>query len=239
MYKERRILAVVPARGGSKGIPLKNLRLVAGRSLIGWVGVVAEQVQLLDRVIVSTDHDDIAEEAEKSGISVPFRRPPELSGDRIGDIDVLQHALKSVEKIDDRLYDVVVMLQPTSPLRRAAHVEKAIRKLVDDGCDAVWSVSETDIKAHPLKQLVIKPNDVLRYYDPRGANIIARQELTPVYHRNGVVYALTREALLVENTLLPEKSAPLVIDERVVNIDTEEDLSLAERELDGRRSRIN
>lgn len=227
MYKGKRILAVVPARGGSKGIPLKNLSRVGGRSLVGWVGVVAGDVPELDRVIVSTDHEEIAREAEASGIAAPFRRPESLSGDRIGDLEVLQHALKEIESIDGVTYDIVVMLQPTSPSRRAEHVRNAIERLVDSGHEAVWSVSQTDLKAHPLKQLVIDDDGRLRYYDPRGAQIIARQQLTPVYHRNGIVYAVTRYCLLSTRTLLPENSAPLVIDDPVVNIDTEEDLSSA------------
>lgn len=227
MYKGKRILAVVPARGGSKGIPLKNLRRVGGRSLVGWVAVVARDVSELDRVVVSTDHEEIAREAEASGIEAPFRRPESLSGDRVGDLEVLQHALNEIEGIDGMTYDIVVMLQPTSPSRRAEHVRNAIERLVDGDHEAVWSVSQTDLKAHPLKQLVIDDDSRLRYYDPRGAQIIARQQLTPVYHRNGIVYAVTRRCLLSTRTLLPENSAPLVIDGLVVNIDTEEDLALA------------
>lgn len=227
MYKGKRILAVVPARGGSKGIPLKNLRRIGGRSLVGWVGVVAGDVPELDRVVVSTDHEEIAREAEASGIDAPFRRPESLSGDRIGDLEVLEHALMEIESIDGVTYDLVVMLQPTSPSRRAEHVRGAIERLVDGGYEAVWSVSETNLKAHPLKQLVIDNDGRLRYYDPKGAEIVARQQLTPVYHRNGIVYAVSRDGLLSTRTLLPQNSAPLVVDGPVVNIDTEEDLSSA------------
>ena len=100
IYNGKRILAVVPARGGSKGVPLKNLRKVCGRSLIAWVGDVIQQVACIDRAVVSTDHEGIASEAEKSGIDAPFRRPVELSGDRIGDVDVLQHAFTTMEELD-------------------------------------------------------------------------------------------------------------------------------------------
>lgn len=233
MYKGKRILAVVPARGGSKGIPLKNLCRVGGRSLVGWVGLVAGNVPVLDRVVVSTDHEGIAAEAEANGIAAPFRRPAELSGDRVGDVEVLEHALNRTEDIDGVRYDVVVMLQPTSPSRSAEHVQEAIRRLIDGGFEAVWSVSHTSLKAHPLKQLVIDEVNRLRYYDPRGAQIIARQQLMPVYHRNGIVYALTRRCLVTEHTLLPDNSAPLVIEDPVVNIDSEDDLALAEKQFGG------
>src|SRR5215510_2924652 len=113
------VLAVVPARGGSKGIPLKNLRQVAGRSLVARVGDVIAQVPEIDRAVVWTDHAGIAKAAEEAGVAAPFMRPEALSGDFIGDIDVLTHALQSSEEIDRRRYDIVVMLQPTSPLRTA------------------------------------------------------------------------------------------------------------------------
>ncbi len=231
MHDGRRILAVVPARGGSKGIPLKNLRKVCGRSLVAWVGDVVAQVECIDRSVVSTDHDEIAAEAENHGIEAPFRRPAELSGDRIGDVAVLRHALTTIESIDGLRYDIVVMLQPTSPTRRPDHITAAVRQMTETGADAVWSVSATNLKAHPLKQLVIENDGTLRYYDPRGAQIIARQQLTPVYHRNGIVYAIKRKALLDDGVLLPERSSAIVIDEPVVNIDTEEDLIRAEQLL--------
>ena len=230
IYNGKRILAVVPARGGSKGVPLKNLRKVCGRSLIAWVGDVIQHVSCLDRAVVSTDHEGIASEAEKSGIDAPFRRPLELSGDRIGDVAVLQHALTTMEALDGVHYDVVIMLQPTSPSRRPEHVEEAISRLVDGKYDAVWSLSETDLKAHPLKQLVVAEDGRLQYYDQKGAEIIARQQLTPVYHRNGIVYALTRNSLL-NGVLLPDNSSAIKIPGHIVNIDTEDDFIYAEQLL--------
>jgi len=229
IYNGKRILAVVPARGGSKGVPLKNLRKVCGRSLVAWAGDVIQHVDCIDRAVVSTDHEGIASEAEKSGIDAPFRRPAELSGDRIGDVDVLQHAVAATEELDGVQYDVVVMLQPTSPSRQPEHIKQAISRLLDGNYDAVWSVSETNLKAHPLKQLVIGENGKLDYYDPRGAEIIARQQLTPVYHRNGIVYAIRGDCLINDGVLLPDNSSAIVISGSVVNIDTIEDLVNAEK----------
>jgi CMP-N-acetylneuraminic acid synthetase len=230
-----RVLAVVPARGGSKGIPLKNLRQVGGVPLVALAGEVANAVPEIDRAVVSTDHDGIASVAEASGLAAPFRRPVELSGDRIGDWDVLAHALQAMDEIDRARYDVVVMLQPTSPLRRPSDVSGAIRMLVDGGFDAVWSVSETDLKSHPLKQLAIRDGR-MDYFDPRGAGIIARQQLEPVYHRNGVVYAFTRECLLGQKTILGAKTGAYVIAGKHVSIDTEEDIAAVEKELAARRA---
>lgn len=231
MFGSKTCLVVVPARGGSKGIPLKNLQLVGGRPLVARVGDVVRELSWVDRAVVSTDHDEIAEVAEAAGIAAPFRRPEDLSGDRIGDIDVLRHALQASEDLDGVQYDVVIMLQPTSPLRRSKDVTATVRKLVEEKFDAVWTVSETDSKGHPLKQLVVSDAG-LEFYDPAGAAIIARQELVPVYHRNGVAYAFTRECLVDQATIKGTRTGAVILEGMQANIDTAFDLFLAEFLLD-------
>jgi CMP-N,N'-diacetyllegionaminic acid synthase len=231
----RRILAVCPARGGSKGIPLKNLKLFRGEPLVAHVGHIVSVLPMIDRAVVSTDHDGIAKTAEASGLGAPFRRPAELSGDQVADAAVLAHALEEMERRDDVRYDIVVMLQPTSPLREPEHVEGAIRMLVDGDWDAVWSVSETDSKSHPLKQLTVE-QERLDYYDPAGAEIIARQQLSPVYHRNGVAYALTRRCLVEIGSIKGPRTGAFVIDGEMISIDTMSDLERCET-IHKRRSR--
>ena len=228
MIRRRRVLAVVPARGGSKGVPLKNLREVAGRTLIAHVGEVIRNVPEIDRAVVSTDHEGIAAAAETAGIAAPFRRPESLSGDRIGDVDVLTDALQATEALDGVHYEIVVMLQPTSPLRTSADVSATIRRLVEGGWDSVWTVSRTDTKAHPVKQLAVSDDGALDYYDPRGAEIVARQQLKPVYHRNGIAYAITRECLLEQASIKGKRASALVIEGDHVSIDTEWDLALVD-----------
>jgi CMP-N,N'-diacetyllegionaminic acid synthase len=227
MIAKRRVLAVVPARGGSKGVPLKNLREVGGRSLVARVGDVVRQVPEIDRVVVSTEHEGIAKAAEQAGIAAPFRRPDPLCGDRVGDTDVLTHALEATEAIDGIRYDIIVMLQPTSPLRTPGDVSETIRQLVDGAWDSVWTVSETDSKAHPLKQLMVTGH-TLKYYDPAGAKIVARQQLTPVYHRNGIAYAMTRACLLEQKSIKGRRTGALIIPGEHVSIDTEWDLALVD-----------
>jgi CMP-N,N'-diacetyllegionaminic acid synthase len=224
----RRVLAVVPARGGSKGVPLKNIRPVRGTPLIALVAPVVAQVPAIDRSVVSTDHAEIARVAREAGLDVPFLRPPELSGDTIGDWDVLVHALGEMERLDGHVYDVVLMLQPTCPLRTPAHVAHTLEQLVRDGLDSVWTVSATDLKAHPLKQLTVDGGR-LDYFDPRGRSIVARQQLTPVYHRNGAAYAFTRACLLEQKSILGAKAGAVVIDDPLVNIDTVADFEELER----------
>ena len=227
MIDGKRILVVVPARGGSKGVRLKNIRPLNGVPLVAMVGKIVQQLPYVDRAVVSTDHPEIARVAEKSGLDVPFMRPESLSGDLVADAPVLQHALLECERIDKQRFDIVVMLQPTSPFRKPEHVTAAVQKMIGGGYDAVWTVSETDAKAHPLKQLVIK-DDRLDYYDPAAVDIIARQQLEPLYHKNGVAYVLSRDLIANQGTIKGEKTSYLVIDEIMVNIDTEFDFKLAE-----------
>lgn len=231
MLNGKNILAVVPARGGSKGVPMKNIHPLAGRPLVSYVGDIAREVAIIDRTVVSTDDLQIGEVAKQSGLDVPFYRPEALSGDRIGDYEVLYHALMEMERLDNKKYDVVLMLQPTCPLRKPGHVQAAISMLIDGGWSAVWTVSPTDLKYHPLKQLTLSADGKMSLYDPNGRRIIARQQLSPVYHRNGAVYAFTRRCLLEEKTILPENSGALVIDTPMVSIDTLHDFETVEKVL--------
>lgn len=231
MFKGKNILAVIPARGGSKGVPLKNIYPLAGRPLLAYVGDIVREVGYFDRAIVSTDHPGIAEVARPLGLEVPFYRPESLSGDRIGDYDVLLHVLTEMERLDKKQYDVVVMLQPTCPLRTAAQVKAAISKLIDEGWAAVWTVSMTDLKYHPLKQLKLSQNEKLELYDPMGGRIIARQQLTPIYHRNGAAYVFTRDCLLKDKTILPDHAGALVLETPMVSIDTLDDFKAVEQHL--------
>ena len=227
MIENKKILAVCPARWGSKGIPLKNLRPFLGIPLVARVGHLISEIPIIDRAIVSTDHQEIAEVARHSGLDVPFFRPKDLSGDQISDAQVLIHALNEMERIDKVQYDIVIMLQPTSPLRRKEQVVQAIEMLVHGHWDAVWTVSETDSKHHPLKQLKVEA-DQLSYYDPAGHQIIARQQLTPLYHRNGVAYVITRKCLLENQSITGKRTGALILAEHCVSIDTMWDLKLAE-----------
>ena len=227
MFLNKTILVVVPARGGSKGVKLKNIRTVKGVPLVALVGNLVKQLSYVDRAVVSTDNPEIARIAEESGLDVPFMRPEDLSDDIVADWNVLIHALSECERIDNRQYDVVVMLQPTSPMRKPEHVTETVEKLIRCGYDAVWTVSETDTKAHPLKQLIIK-DEALDYYDPAGSSIVARQQLTPVYHRNGIAYAITRDCIVNKKNIKGDHTSAVIIKDLVVNIDTELDFKLAE-----------
>lgn len=226
----QKILAIIPARGGSQGIPLKNLRSVGGKSLIAITAEICHQLKLVTHAVVSTDHQGIKKEAEDCGLLVPFMRPDYLSGSRVGDLDVLIHATREMEKEYDLIYDYILMLQPTCPLRKAEHVNSCIKMMISDpSLESVWTVSPCDLKYHPLKQLAFMGTN-LGLMDPEGAKILARQQLEPTYIRNGACYIWKRDILVDEKKFLPEKTQPFIIpSSELVNIDTFEDLELAER----------
>ena len=231
MFAGKRIFIVVPARGGSKGLPLKNLCKVGGITLVAWTARVIKSLPWADRAVVSTDDEEIAAVAEAAGLAAPFRRPKSISGDRIGDADVLIHALREMERMDSNNYDVVVMLQPTCPLRQSSHVTATVEMLIDNQFDAVWTVSPTDLKFHPLKQLVVSDDGRMTYYDPAGAHIVARQQLSPLFHRNGAAYAVDRACLLEHAAIIGPRSGAVIIRDTLVNIDTATDLSAADRHI--------
>ena len=229
MINGKRVLAVVPARGGSKGLPLKNLRELRGVPLVGLAGDCVAQIPEIDRSVVSTDHEEIATVARDHGLDVPFLRPEEISGDRIGDLEVLTHALHATETDDGEFYDVIVMLQPTAPQREPHHVSAAIRMLLEGNWDSVWTISPIDPKNHPLKMLGYdSATGGFDYDNPEGAKVIARQQLGQLYHRNGVAYAISRSCLLEQRSIKGKNSGALVLEENFISINTQWDLDLVE-----------
>ncbi|MCB1275300.1 acylneuraminate cytidylyltransferase family protein [Prosthecobacter sp.] len=219
---------MVPARGGSKGVPLKNIKLLAGKPLLAHTAHVVHQVPRIDRAVVSTDHAEIARIATENGLTYLGPRPEELSGDRIGDLPVLQHALQQAETADGCRYDIILMLQPTSPVRVPEDIDVCIDKLVADGHDAVWTVSAIDLKFHPLKVLRIHDGK-LDLWDDRGHQIIARQQLEPLYYRNGICYAFTRKCLMETRTIYGKNAGACIISHPFANIDNETDFETAEK----------
>lgn len=223
-----KILAIIPARGGSKGIKLKNLRKIKGKTLVGHAINCAKLVDLIDNIVVSTDSELIKEEAICNGIDVPFMRPAGLSGDRVSDLPVLKHALLESEKYWKKQFDLVLMLQPTSPLRNHELIFEACRMMQNEDIDSVWSVSQSDSKYHPLKQLKITDKGFLDYFDREGSKIVARQQLYNLYHRNGAVYGFKRKIIIDEIAIKPAKTRYILCDTPQISIDTEFDLELAE-----------
>jgi CMP-N-acetylneuraminic acid synthetase len=226
MYKNKTILAIVPARGNSKGIKNKNLKKIKGLSLVEHAGNVLKKISWIDYSIISSDSDKIIEAAKKSSLECIFKRPKNISGHRISDHSVMIHALKAVEKSKKDKIDIILLVQPTSPLRKVIDIKNVIKKIVDEKLESVWTISKTDLKFHPLKQLTLKKN-ILSHYNKKGKGIIARQQLNNTYYRNGVAYAVTRELVLKNKNLISKKSSGYLINTPQISIDTVKDFKLA------------
>ena len=183
------------------------------------------KVNLIDYAFVSTDHKLIAKEAIRSNIEVPFLRPKYLSGDFISDYQILSYNLKKIEKMKKEIFDIILLIQPTSPLRKSDHISQAIKKIIDGKFDSVWSVSKIDLKFHPDKQLTFDEQlDNLNFATKNGKKIIARQQLKETYYRNGIVYAFTRNCILSQKTILGKNSSAIIIKGNHISIDTNSDL---------------
>jgi CMP-N-acetylneuraminic acid synthetase len=178
-------------------------------------------------MVISSDSDKIIKKAKSIGYKVYFKRPKKLSGDKIGDMPVLKHALVQIEKNIKKKIDYLVMLQLTSPLRKSQHINKCIKKITDNNLDSVWTVSKVEKKFHPDKQLVLSKNKI-NFFTKNGKNVVARQQLKNTYYRNGAVYVFSRKAVLDEK-ILPKKSGYIITEGELISIDTKEDLKKAEQ----------
>ncbi|HQQ82606.1 MAG TPA: acylneuraminate cytidylyltransferase family protein [Cyclobacteriaceae bacterium] len=222
-----RILGVIPARGGSKGVPHKNIRPLAGKPLIVHT-IEAARASRLSKVIVSTDDESIAEVARRAGALVPFVRPADLASDSAKSMDVAIHALKTMEAEDAIQYDAVMLLQPTTPFRRVEDINNAIDKLsVNPEADSVISVVDVE-GHHPARMKYIEDG---RLVDPPFVEAYEnqnRQELRPMFIRNGAVYLTRRETLLQRSYKGKVSLALIMPGELSINIDTLRDFDLAE-----------
>lgn len=223
-----RVLGVIPARGGSKGIPRKNIRLLGGKPLIAWTIEAARQSRLLTRVILSTEDEEIAAVGRQWGVEVPFLRPAELAQDDTPTLPVVLHALDWFAAHGES-FEAVMVLQPTNPLRTAQDIDGAIERLEKTGADSVISFVDVGEK-HPARMKVIDQD--LRVWDPPFAEPkegMRRQDLPKYYLREGSIY-LTRVNVLLEQQSFRGKDcrAWIIEPQRAVNIDEEMDFLLAE-----------
>jgi CMP-N-acetylneuraminic acid synthetase len=219
------ICAIVPARGGSRGIPRKNLRPFLGRPLVCHAVDAGLGATLVERVIVSTDDPEIAAVARAAGAETPFLRPAALATDETPTLPVLQHAVRWLEQHGTAVSTVVV-LQPTSPLRSAAHVDAAVRLFLDSGAESVASVCEVDHSPYWMHRL---DGDRLVPFAPEGAAYLRRQDLPPVYRLNGAIYVTRRPVVMDQARVLGDDTRAFVMDrQRSIDIDDELDFQLAE-----------
>lgn len=228
MFCGERVLAVVPARGGSKGIPHKNLREVGGRSLLSLVAEAVRQCPEIDRCILSTDDPTIAEAGRAAGLAVPFLRPAELASDTARSVDAWRHTWLKAEQLDGVHYAFSVLLEPTSPLRRAQDIQETLATLVRTGAAAAATVSPTPAHYTPHKTLTVDEAGRIGFFLEGGAKFATRQLIPKFYHRNGLCYAARRTTVIDNRQIIENDCVAVPIDRIVVNIDDMFDLELAE-----------
>jgi CMP-N,N'-diacetyllegionaminic acid synthase len=224
-----RILGIIPARGGSKGVPGKNIKLLNGKPLLKYTSEIALESQFLTAVILSSDDNQIITVAKSLGIQVPFIRPEELAQDTTPTIDVIIHALQWYEN-QTVFFDAVCLLQVTSPFRTVEFLNKAIEKFIASGCDSLVSVQKVPHEYNPHWTFEVNTEGNLKIATGEEKIISRRQELPDAYHRDGSIYIMKTKVLLQQHSLYGKsisfiESAP----EFYVNIDTVDDWEKAEQ----------
>jgi CMP-N,N'-diacetyllegionaminic acid synthase len=223
-----RILAIIPARGGSKGVPGKNIKLLNGKPLLAYTSEIALQSKQLTEVIVSTEDKQIMGVAKSLGIQVPFIRPTALAQDDTPTIDVIIHALRWHET-QNIIFDAVCLLQVTSPFRTLELLDRAIEKFVEMGCDSLISVQKVPHEYNPHWTFEVNAYGNLKIATGEAEIIPRRQELPTAYHRDGSIYITKTEVLLKQHSLYGKSTAFIESEpDFYVNIDTMEDWEKAE-----------
>lgn len=225
------VLGLIPARSGSKGVPGKNIKPLMGKPLIGYTFESAVASQRLSRLILTTDSSEIADVGLKYGIEVPFLRPPELASDHSSANDYIHHCLQFLEEREGYHPDLVVLLQPTCPLRISADIDACVDLLARSDADSVVSVAALPTKYHPNWQFTVSPDGTLHPFSTASwaGLATARQNLDATYTRNGAVYAFRSNIYnSIKNIYGHKVLAYQMPEERSVNIDDMDDWLKAE-----------
>jgi len=221
-----KILAIIPARGGSQGVLRKNIRILAGRPLIAYTIKAALGSTYHPRVIVSTDDRRIAEIAKGLGAEIPFIRPPQLAQNNTPMLPVIQHTIGYLKR-DGYIPDIIAILQPTSPLRTSEHIDQAISLLLDTGADSVVSLCEAEHSPYWMKK-IDEAGRVIPFLDT-GEEYHRRQDLPKVYRLNGAIFITRSDIIMKENRLLGDDTRAYIMKpEDSIDIDTELDFKIAE-----------
>ncbi|UJH92540.1 acylneuraminate cytidylyltransferase family protein [Antarcticibacterium sp. 1MA-6-2] len=223
-----KVLGIIPARGGSKGIPGKNIKLLGGKPLLAYTADSATASRFLSRVILSSDNSGIISIGKEFGLEVPFVRPQELAGDGTKSLEVIQHAVKFLKEKGEE-YDAVCLLQPTTPLRSSGFIDTAIEKFIQGNYDSVISVREVPAEFNPHWIFEEKDGN-LKIATGETEIISRRQDLPKAYHRDGAIY-ITKTAVLLEQNSLYGNNIGFIdtTGSSFVNIDTPEDWEEAEK----------
>tara|TARA_R110000850_G_scaffold275701_1_gene415549 strand:+ start:132 stop:842 length:711 start_codon:yes stop_codon:yes gene_type:complete len=222
------ILAIIPARGGSKGIPGKNIKLLGGKPLLHYTLEAARGSKLLSRVVLSSDDAEIIAVAKKLGLEVPFVRPASLATDEAGSLEVVQHALNELAKEGEH-YDAVCLLQCTTPFREPGCIDAAVQKFLEMGCDALVTVRKVPEEYNPHWVFEDDGSGRLKIATGDSEIIKRRQDLPKAYFRDGSIYITKTDVILKKHSLYGDTTGYIVSKgERYVNLDTIADWERAE-----------
>ncbi len=235
MSRDMRVLGLIPARGGSKGLPGKNIRLLGGKPLLAYTAETARAARNLARIVLSTEDEAIAAVGRECGLEVPFLRPAELARDDTPMLPVVRHAVAELERAEpERRVDAVCLLQPTTPFRQATDIDACIDLLEQRQADTVITVRPVPSVYNPHWVFFADSQGVLRLSTGEATPIPSRQALPPAFHRDGAVYVI-RRATLDQNRLFGSVIVGVVAEgEAYVNIDGADDWARAEALVDAR-----
>jgi len=222
-------LAIIPARGSSKGVPRKNLRHLGGKPLLQYTAAAALAARRLTRIILSTDDVEIAEVGLQCGLEAPFLRPAELAADETPMLPVVQHAVRWVET-QGECFDAICLLQPTNPLRNPEVIDACIELLERSEADAVVTVLPVPTEYNPHWVYFQDREGILHLSNGEAIPVPRRQDLPPAFHREGSVYVTRREVVMEKHSLYGHRLVGYLLwPEQSVNIDGPEDWERAER----------
>ena len=225
------ILGIIPARGGSKSVPKKNIKELDGKPLLQYTVEAANNAKLLSRVILSSDDDDIISVAKNLKVDVPFKRPSHLAEDASPTLPVIQHALQFFQSQNIH-FDAVCLLQATSPFKTGAFIDAAVKKFIESDCDALVSVQKVPAEYNPHWTFKANEEGFLNLTTNDEQIITRRQDLPTVYHRDGLIYITKTSVLLKQNSIYGNKIAYIESpEEGQINIDTMDDWHKAEAYL--------
>ena len=226
-----RVLGLIPARGGSKGVPRKNIRLLCGKPLLQYTAEAALAARRLSHVILSTEDNEIAEVGRRCGLGVPYLRPAELAQDDTPTLPVVQHAMRWMETHGEH-FDAVCLLQPTNPLRRPQDIDACIERLEQSDADAIVTILPVPAEYNPHWVYFQDEGGLLRLSTGEVSPISRRQSLPPAFHREGSVYVTRRDVVMEQHNLYGSSVIGHLLDsEYCANIDSLEDWERAERLL--------
>ncbi len=227
----KKIITIIPARGGSKGIPRKNIKLLAGKPLISYTIETAKQSKHINQIIVSTEDQEIKEVAQKYGAEV-IDRPEELAQDNIPTLPVLQHVVQTLQDNNEQV-KLIVLLQPTAQFQKVEEIDEAIEIMLNRNWDSLISLSPIPKHFNPIWQKTLaEDGQVLNESNNEPINddkkSTHRQNLEQTYWKNGQIYIMTPETLMEKGSLFGDRCTSYIIDREIVNIDTDEDWKKAE-----------